>query len=139
MEALYRWSLAVTPHNSTFWANYFWLSLTPDWMQLSGTSPWARYETRQDWSIDDLDNALTALGVNLLSGGGSCPVQVEAVLSDGHELYFRARGQGWYCEVEQKGLCHDGLYGQEPYAAGYMPLSEVFSRIKESLELWGYL
>ena len=133
------WGQVVHPSNSKFFADYFWMKLQPDWMNNRNTSPWAKHETRKDWSIDELGSALAGIGLDFVAGGGYCPVQVEANLSDGRELYFRARGEGWYCEIEESDLYHDGNYGSEPFAAGYMPFSEAFDRIKESLKKWEIL
>lgn len=136
MNNLKLWAHAISPRNNTVFANYFWIGLEPKWMNSRNRSPWAKRETQKDWSIDDLFQALNEIGLEHLSGGGNCPVQIEGNLPNGQELYFRARGQDWYCEIEDAGLYNEGTYGQELYAAGYMPLSEVFKRIEASLKKW---
>ena len=115
------------------------MKLNPDWVNfnVNNTSSWSKHEIRKDWSIDQFHQQLTKIGLDVISAGGNCPVQVEAALPNGHELYFRARGRGWLCEIEDLNLYADGDYGQEPFAAGYMPLSEAFVRIEQSLGKWG--
>ena len=143
-DNLRRWSWAVAPNGATIIASLFWQKLQPDWQSTKPTSPWAINETKPDWSVYDLKAALESIGLKFYSGGGSCPVQVEALLPDYTEIYFRARGQGWYCERTMSGTQNllnesEGNYGQELYAAGYMPLSVVFELINKSLQEWDLL
>ena len=132
------WAYAISPDSSKFIADYFWTKLEPDWARNLRSSPWVKYETRVDWSAEALFEALAEIGLKPLTAGGSCPVEVEARLPTGQNLYFRARGQDWHCEIRELGFCRYGSYGQEPFSAGYMPLSEVFKRIEESLTVWGF-
>lgn len=70
--------------------------------------------------------------------GGSCPVQIEGFV-DGKPYYFRARGQFWTLGIggdpvvspEWQSGAH---YSDEPYAAGYMSLSEARGFLVESLK-----
>jgi hypothetical protein len=70
----------------------------------------------------------------ITTAGGNCPVQIEGTVDD-HFFYFRARGQRWSCEFATKegDLCTENVsfrveqpYGDEPFAAGWMPLSEAY-------------
>lgn len=78
--------------------------------------------------------AIQECGAKIKSAGGNCPVQIEGTV-DGHFFYFRARGQRWSCEFATKegDLCTENVsfrleqpYGDEPFAAGWMPLSEAY-------------
>lgn len=72
-------------------------------------------------------------GIVLRYLGGNCPVQSEGTI-DGEPFYFRARGEEWSIEIgggfvledAEKGIPDTGFYyeeewGDEPYAAGWMP------------------
>ena len=57
--------------------------------------------------------------------GGICPVQAEGMIGN-VKWYFRARGQSWSMRVGgdpicRPDVCFDGDYGDNPYAAGWMP------------------
>lgn len=73
--------------------------------------------------------------------GGCCPVQGEGTVN-GHPFYFRARGNRWAMgiggedPVMQPLWYMDQPYGDEPYAAGYMPLSEAEAFIRSAAAKW---
>jgi hypothetical protein len=73
-------------------------------------------------------------GVMVDWGGGECPVQVEGTVT-GIPFYFRARGQRWRCDIGDwwRG---GGVYGEDPFAAGYMPLDDAIDLIIESVRAW---
>jgi len=57
--------------------------------------------------------------------GGNCPVQAEGRIGN-VPWYFRARGQSWSMGIGGEPICgphvrFDGEYGDNPYAAGWMP------------------
>lgn len=62
---------------------------------------------------------------------GFCPVQGFGTVND-KEFYFRARGQQWTLEVEDKLVAGD-IWGDGPYAAGWMPLEEAMRLIAAGL------
>lgn len=72
---------------------------------------------------------------------GSCPVQAEGRLHHMY-FYFRARGQRWQFFVHAPGTdCfagwrHEEPYGEEPYAAGYMPLEDALACIERAAGYW---
>lgn len=75
--------------------------------------------------------------------GGNCPVQAEGAIA-GKDFYFRARGNSWSIEIGETTLREDGrwrsewdyeeAYGDEPYAAGWMPVEEARWFIQSAAE-----
>lgn len=73
-------------------------------------------------------------GLVIDSLSGQCPVQAEGTIM-GRPFYFRARGNRWSFEVENQ-LTAQASYGEERYAAGYMPPNEAIAFIVESAIAW---
>lgn len=75
--------------------------------------------------------------------GGNCPVQAEGFI-DGWPFYFRARGQEWSMSIAEPGFdaCgeevweHREPYGDDPYAAGWMPEDEARAFIDKAVPLF---
>jgi hypothetical protein len=72
--------------------------------------------------------------------GGNCPVQAEGDV-DGHEFYFRARGNYWRMNIGGEVVCnpewsYEEPYGDEPYAAGWMSEDEARAFIAKAVRLW---
>lgn len=76
--------------------------------------------------------------------GGMCPVQGEGEV-DGHRWYFKARGQRWtlYVSAQPGGepLAEDAWrlrepWGDEPFAAGYMPWDVAEGFVRAGLAKW---
>lgn len=78
--------------------------------------------------------------------GGSCPVQAEGTI-DGKRFYFRARGNRWSLAVHP--TCdgdflswpdgwweHWENWGDDPYAAGWMPEDVAREKIGYGAELY---
>ncbi len=127
------------PHFSDW---LFWQSMESFWQSDYGRSPWRDWEIRQDWDYGRFETACNDLGLEVYSAGGYCPVQVEASLCGGKkELYFRARGNSWSCEIfdagewdsDQRDIELDGTWGMYDFAAGYMPYSKVFGFIEKTV------
>lgn len=84
------------------------------------------------------------MSYEITSIGGNCPVQAEGTI-DGMPFYFRARGEHWSFSVadtpdgppvEGKGFYYEEDYGDEPYAAGWMPESEAYVFIEKAAKLY---
>ena len=83
--------------------------------------------------------------VVVASIGGNCPVQAEGTV-DGAPFYFRARGNSWSMSIGAKPVevcCGqaDGWHmhrqwGDEPFAAGWMPVEEAMRLIREAAEAY---
>lgn len=66
--------------------------------------------------------------------GGRCPVQAEGTIC-GVPFYFRARGESWSIGIGGEVVLlpaweHEEDYGDEPFAAGYMPEEEALAFIE---------
>lgn len=77
---------------------------------------------------------------------GLCPVEGEGSV-DGHEFYFKARGQRWKLYVAAvAGEAGDPLdasawstgapWGDDPHGAGYMSEEEAWRLIEEGVAKW---
>lgn len=75
--------------------------------------------------------------------GGACPVQGEGTL-DGHEVYYRARGEGWSFRVDMCG-CGDvygadaWVYSERPYFhpdGGWLAASVSEANIRKAVAKW---
>jgi hypothetical protein len=127
------WLVTVTDtEDLVSYYNWFFASLCGE--KESVNTPWGKYETRDDWTQDELISRLEEMGASITSAGGRAPVQVEGTLGNGVNFYFRARGNHWRCEDEDTDFLIDGKYGNGRYAASHMPYSVVFSKIKQFQE-----
>lgn len=75
---------------------------------------------------------------------GNCPVQADGMI-DGHEFYFRARGQRWGIWIatgraldilDPGNWFYEEAYGTEPFAAGWMEESEARAFIEQAAVRW---
>ncbi len=87
--------------------------------------------------------------LNIVSLGGHCPVQAEGFV-DGFPFYFRARGNHWSMTIAnrvdfpQEDLYHgcpdawyyEEKYGEGPFDAGWMELSEANRFIRKAVKLY---
>lgn len=68
---------------------------------------------------------------------GFCPVQAEGTIN-GQEFYFRARGNHWSLRiggddpVGNPAWSYEEPYGDEPFAAGWMPFDEAWEFIHKA-------
>lgn len=73
--------------------------------------------------------------------GGYCPVQAEGTF-DGVPFYFRARGERWTIGVGGDDIWlkpdwfYEEPYGDGPFAAGWMSISEAEGFIRKAARLW---
>jgi len=72
--------------------------------------------------------------------GGNCPVQAEGTVN-GTPFYFRARGNSWSFSVGEDPFGAPDWdraekWGDEPFAAGWMELSEARRIISECAEAY---
>lgn len=80
--------------------------------------------------------------------GGNCPVQAEGTI-DGKRFYFRARGEHWSMEVHPTSTddyvtwprddaewMHEEEWGDEQYAAGWMPEDVALEMINKAAGLY---
>ena len=83
------------------------------------------------------------IGATLYWLGGNCPVQGEGEV-DGHAFYFRARGNEWQFHVAMtdEQIFHDDVfyheqeYGDEEYAAGWMPVADAGDFIVDAIQMF---
>lgn len=79
--------------------------------------------------------------IEITSLGGNCPVQAEGFI-DGQPFYFRARGNRWTMgiggadTVLSPDWFHEALYGDAPFAAGWMDDDEARHFIAEAAALY---
>ena len=72
--------------------------------------------------------------------GGNCPVQAEGTIQ-GVPFYFRARGEHWSLgvgadPVGRPDWYHREPYGDEEYAAGWMPQHEALGFLAKAIGLY---
>lgn len=73
--------------------------------------------------------------------GGCCPVQAEGTIDD-EPFYFRARGEHWSMSIGGDDVVmdpewyHEEPYGDEAYAAGYMPQWEALGFIAKAVGMY---
>lgn len=73
--------------------------------------------------------------------GGNCPVQANGLI-DGKPFYFRARGNSWRMNIggDEPVLSPHWTYGEEygeqAYAAGWMPQHEALGFIAKAVGLY---
>ena len=73
--------------------------------------------------------------------GGNCPVQAEGVI-DGAPFYFRARGNRWSMSIGGPDVVmhpdwyYQESYGDEEYAAGWMPAYVALGFIARAVGLY---
>lgn len=88
---------------------------------------------------------MTDPGVIITTIGGFCPVQAEGTI-DGHEFYFRARGERWTIGIGgDPVMAADWHYGEDyqptdgwevKFAAGYMTVEEAEAFINKAAGLY---
>jgi hypothetical protein len=80
-------------------------------------------------------------GLIIISIGGNCPVQAEGTV-DGVPFYFRARGDEWRMNIGGEKLILEPdwtycePYGDEPFAAGWMDVTEALDFIDKAVAHW---
>lgn len=73
--------------------------------------------------------------------GGNCPVQSEGEIG-GVPFYFRARGEHWSMSIGGDDIYsapdwrYDEPYGEDDYAAGWMPLYEALGFMARAFGLY---
>ncbi len=87
---------------------------------------------------------LVQAGLSEISIGGECPVECEARVG-GLYLYFRARGNEWWCSIARHQISATlgracaytarGTYGIG-FDAGYMPLEDAVPLIESAVKAW---
>lgn len=114
------------------------------WMPL----PELPKERHNDWDRP----LLLGDGVTVESRLGATPVEYSGK-ADGKDYYFKARGQRWRMTigdsvdacVEASGAASPleraefyctGRYGEDQFAAGYMPLEQAETIIRQCVRLW---
>lgn len=74
------------------------------------------------------------------SFGGNCPVQADGRI-DGKPFYFRARGSGWSIGIGGEPVLNPEWeyyeeYGDNPYAAGWMPQYEALGFMAKAFGMY---
>lgn len=81
------------------------------------------------------------MGITIACIGGNCPVQAEGTF-DGHEFYFRARGDAWSVDIGPEETWHGngcwstgGTYGSG-FDAGWMHRHEALGFICQAVDTY---
>ena len=112
-----------------------------EWPNVESAIAKADQEAREKLKRYSSESSNGDLVIKFTMFGGNCPVQAEGTLND-VDFYFRARGNYWSMSVGGEDVIgkpdwyFDEEYGDQPFAAGYMPEEDAKAFIEKAAKLW---